>query len=411
MASLQEVVRFALLALPLAALCSFVVTGLAVRHARRRRWLAHPEERSSHSVPTPQVGGIGVCAALLAGLAFLAIPQLRALVPGSGAGPLPMALGWLLATVAFGLALGLWDDLHPLSALPKLVAVIALAALGTVATWYLSKDGNYWNATVFIVTAASDYPEATFIGCVVLVFVWIFFFINAFNFMDGVNGQSGVFGLNALAWLLLIATRGVTKGDPQASAGTAHFLSLTSVWWPGVLLAGGLIGFLPWNFPRARTFLGDCGSLSVGALLAILLLALEGLGNANFVSGLFVLSPYIYDVIFTLIRRELRGEKIWTAHRSHLYQRLLIATGWSHPRLLAYHLPYWAMAGLLALIWQLLTRSFPVALDRLLLLPLGLGVLLAGYTVLVWKAEARRASDTNRAAQPADTSASREDSL
>jgi UDP-N-acetylmuramyl pentapeptide phosphotransferase/UDP-N-acetylglucosamine-1-phosphate transferase len=387
-----------------AALFSFALTGLAVLHARRRRWLSHPEERSSHTIPTPQVGGIGVCGALLLGLALAVFLSSRALLSPEGFPlPPPDVCGWLFATVAFGLALGLWDDLRSLSARPKVIAVGALAALATVVQWQLLQDdsqySSYWSGHGWVIW---DHPAILALSAV-LAFLWIFFFINAFNFMDGVNGQSGVFAINALVWLLVYGMACMERSD--VSAGRNSFESFIVLWWVSCVLAGALAGFLPWNFPRARTFLGDCGSLPVGALLATLVLALERVRVGSSIPGLFVLSPYIYDVLYTLVRRWRRGEVIWTAHRSHLYQRLLIATEWSHARLLAFQLPYWVLAGALGMVWHRSTIAYSASERSLagqILATVGLAALLAGYTVLVWKAEARHATLKNRSAEPSE---------
>lgn len=386
-----------------AAAVSFALTGLAVRHARKRRWLAHPEDRSSHTIPTPQVGGVGVCGALLVGLVLAALPTVRALLPSEGLLPPFGICCWLFATVAFGLALGLWDDLHPLSALPKVIAVAALAALATGVQWQLLQDDShyigYWRTHGWVIW---DHP-AILALCTVLAFLWIFFLINAFNFMDGVNGQSGVFAINALVWLLVYGMACMERSD--VSAGRNSIADFGVLWWGTYVLAGVLAGFLPWNFPRARTFLGDCGSLPVGALLATLVLTLERVRAGSSLPGLFVLSPYIYDVLYTLARRWRRGEVIWTAHRSHLYQRLLIATGWSHPRLLACQLPYWVLAGALGMVWHRSAMPYSASERSLagqILATIGLAVLLASYTALVWKAEARQATLKNRSAEPSE---------
>lgn len=386
-----------------AAAVSFALTGLAVRHARKRRWLAHPEDRSSHTIPTPQVGGVGVCGALLVGLVLTALPTVRAVLPNEGLLPPFGICCWLFATVAFGLALGLWDDLHPLSAFPKVIAVAALAALATAVQWQLLQYDSYWSGHKWDPSPVTwDHP-AILALCAVLAFLWIFFLINAFNFMDGVNGQSGVFAINALAWLLAYELAIMTRSD--MTAGRSSLEGSGVLWWGAYVLAGALAGFLPWNFPRARTFLGDCGSLPVGALLATLVLTLERVRAGSSIPGLFVLSPYIYDVLYTLIRRWRRGEVIWTAHRSHLYQRLLISTEWSHARLLAFQLPYWVLAGALGMVWHRSTIAYSASERSLagqILAIVGLAALLAGYTVLVWKAEARQATLKNRSAEPSE---------
>ena len=184
MVPLQDVVFFALLAMPfIAALFAWLVTGLAIRYAQQRRWLAHPEERSSHSVPTPQVGGIGVCTAVLVELTCIAVLQRGGVFGASAAAYL-----WLAATVAVGLAVGLWDDLHPLGPVAKAAAVLALAAVATAALWRLCATTvlSEYASGLAAVRMTVSITTAVFLA---LAFVWIVFFINAFNFMDGVNGQ------------------------------------------------------------------------------------------------------------------------------------------------------------------------------------------------------------------------------
>jgi UDP-N-acetylmuramyl pentapeptide phosphotransferase/UDP-N-acetylglucosamine-1-phosphate transferase len=213
------------------------------------------------------------------------------------------------------------------------------------------------------------------------LFLWILFFTNAYNFMDGVNGQSGVFALNALGWYALMAS----SQPGSAWGGVAPFL----------LIAAAILGFLPWNFPRPRTFLGDSGSLPLGALLALLaVLASEG-KPFRFLAFLLPLSLYLYDVLLTLIRRSLRGENVFKAHREHLYQRMLVARGWreQHEKLLAFHLPYYVASGALGYLCLLgQTQNLPLLTWATLI---GVAPLLVHYTGRVLRAEKRAVSDSD----------------
>ena len=204
------------------------------------------------------------------------------------------------------------------------------------------------------------FPWARGLG-LLLSFLWILFFTNAFNFMDGVNGQAAVFAINFLFWMVPSFVLAWPCNLPAAR-----------------FLAGGggaLLGFLVWNFPRARTFMGDSGSLPVGALMAVIAIdaGVAMLNLAWYAVPLIILSPFLYDVVYTLCRRLSRRENIFLAHRSHLYQRLLVATGWSHVRLLAFHLPIWVLAGVLGNCYMvfyqlLLVRLGAVAATALVLL-------------------------------------------
>jgi UDP-N-acetylmuramyl pentapeptide phosphotransferase/UDP-N-acetylglucosamine-1-phosphate transferase len=155
--------------------------------------------------------------------------------------------------------------------------------------------------------------------------------------------------------------------------------------------AAAVLGFLPWNFPRALTFMGDSGSLPLGGILA-LMAAWGGRDSLDsLLAHLFPLSLFIYDVLFTVVRRARRGENLMAAHRGHLYQRMLIATHWSHARLLAFHLPYYLATGALGLGYHIAFGpnarfALPPFVGRLGFF-LALAVLLNWYTTKVWRAE------------------------
>ncbi len=140
--------------------------------------------------------------------------------------------------------------------------------------------------------------------------------------MDGIDGKAASFTINVLSavivcYFVLLAGKGV-------------FLSLSFDTSLGLIIfIGALTGFLVFNYPPARTFMGDCGSHFFGYVLALLPLCFD----IDFVAYIILLLPFIYDVVYTLIRRWRRGENLLQAHRSHLYQRLMI-TGYSHWKVL-----------------------------------------------------------------------------
>jgi UDP-N-acetylmuramyl pentapeptide phosphotransferase/UDP-N-acetylglucosamine-1-phosphate transferase len=206
---------------------------------------------------------------------------------------------------------GFIDDVRSLPPLPRLGMQIAVGAvLGAV-------TGNPWLALF----AAGLFPLV----------------VNVVNFMDGINGISG-------AVLLVWGVAAVVLGS------SAALVSLTLL---GAMALGVASGFLPWNVPRARLFLGDSGSYLMGGLIA----AGVTLGTSAGVSPLALLSPlalYIGDVALTLVRRRLRGEPLMEAHREHAYQRLVSVVGMSHLSVAA---TVCALSALVLLAWLHLSAS------------------------------------------------------
>jgi UDP-N-acetylmuramyl pentapeptide phosphotransferase/UDP-N-acetylglucosamine-1-phosphate transferase len=259
---------------------AFVLSAGAVRAflaVSRRRLLDPPGARSSHSSPTPTGGGFP---ALVVFLAVTAAAVHLGVVRG---GP-----RWWAATLcASALALlGLVDDAHDLPRSVRYVAHIVIAA--AVVRW-VGHPGP----------GAGLPGIAAFIGSVVLMTG----FINAFNFMDGIDALvagTGVVIVLFLAWI---------TAEPA---------------W--LLLAASYCGFLVFNIPPARIFMGDAGSTALGGLVGVAVLS----GRAALeVRHLLVFAPLVGDSAYTILRRLIRRENVFRAHHSHIYQRLLRA-GHSH---------------------------------------------------------------------------------
>jgi UDP-GlcNAc:undecaprenyl-phosphate/decaprenyl-phosphate GlcNAc-1-phosphate transferase len=268
-----------------AVLACGVLVGLAepptIALLRRHAVIDVPGGRSSHSVPTPRGGGAPIAVGLL--VAALVAPST------GGAG-----LAFAVAVGFFGL-LGLVDDLRGLPAVSRL----ALQAAGAAVT-----------ATLLVMRLRL--PVFVLIVAALAAAAWLVGFVNVFNFMDGVNGISGAHALvGGVAYACLAGWR-------HDGFGVAA----------GLALAAGAAAFLPWNAVRARVFLGDVGSYSIGAALAVLAVRLivDGV-PAEAVAG--PVAVYLADVAWTLQRRIRRGERWLEAHRTHVYQRWCDA-GWSH---------------------------------------------------------------------------------
>lgn len=281
-------------------------TWLARRYALRRNLLDQPGERRSHRVATPRGGGVSIVIVMLAALAVLAIRQ-----PGEAMAAGCAGLG--LAAVA---AIGWLDDHRPLSPWWRL-GVHALAGLALAVVIRLH-GGDGLDAAL------------AFLAAVVLTNVW--------NFMDGIDGlAASQAALVAAAWAL--------------------FAGQGPVFWLGLALAAGLCGFLPFNLPRARIFLGDVGSGALGyALAGLLALAALGRDPGQRVWLTLPLLPFLVDASLTLSARIVRGEAWWRPHVQHAYQAWARATG-SHPRVTAAY----AFATLLAVLAMFGMRSFDPA--------------------------------------------------
>ncbi|WP_240127054.1 hypothetical protein [Thermomonas alba] len=283
---------------------SFLLSAAATEGVRRFAWrsgmLDRPGPRRSHAVPTPRGGGAGIA---LVGLAAFAVFAWHG-VAGAGW----MGAGLLLVAVA-----GWRDDRRPLAIGWRLAA--QLLAGGCLA----------------IALARAQAPLAAVILGGVLVPV----LVNAWNFIDGIDGL-------AASQALLCALALVSLQEAEAR-------------WLGLALAAACLGFLPFNFPRARVFAGDVGSGAMGYLLACLLgLALPRHAPVLWPLLALPLATVLVDVAMTLGRRVLRGERWWLPHLQHLYQRWAREAG--HSRVT---LSYAAWTGL-AMACMAWLRAAPI---------------------------------------------------
>jgi len=319
-----------------ALVVSFIGTRLALALANKHQLIIVPNARSSHAVPTPSAGGIGICLAVIVGLPV-------ALLGGTAA-----ALGWVAASTALAGWVGWRDDVRPLSPLLKM-------ALLTVAAGALLLLGQLDGVTLPLAGRLNFGTLA-----VPLTLFWLVGFTNAFNFMDGIDG---IAGLTVLVSGAAFATAAVGVDDGVLMA-------------LGVVTAAAATGFLPWNFPRARIFMGDTGSLPLGLLLAFCAVRASDSGALSFPASVLLLGPFVFDASFTLLRRLGRRERVWEAHKEHLYQRLARRLG-GHP---SAALIYAALAGTTSLL--ALTYDGLSEFGQALCLLLALGCMLAFATVI-----------------------------
>ena len=257
----------------------WLATGALIPILRRRDMLDYPNERSSHFAPTPRGGGIAVTVSIL--LAWIALHKVG-LVASS---LVRIALGTSL------LALVSWiDDLRGLSPGVRLLAQGAAVTIGILVLPGTRSALEAWlGSTLFFVAAG-------------LVWVW---WINLFNFMDGIDGLAVSEAAAICSGLLLFALVG-DGTDPGAALLAAGII-------------GAAIGFLVWNWSPARIFLGDVGSVPLGYLSGFLLLDLACRGRWKI--ALILPLYFLADATITLLRRLLAGERVWEPHRQHFYQQ------------------------------------------------------------------------------------------
>ena len=251
-------------------LLTCLTTRLLIPILAHREILDCPNERSSHQVPTPRGGGIAVIGSTL--LAWAVFARTESVPSG--------VFGIVLGAVLLA-AVSWFDDLRGLSPIVRLLAQAAAVAVG-----------------ILVVPGPRDLFYLAAIG---LVWIW---WINLFNFMDGIDGLAGTEAAAIGAGLLLFA--GVGAGADPALRTLA------------AAVTGAAIGFLVWNWSPARIFLGDIGSVPLGYVLGFLLLDLAARGRWT----IAVILPlyFLADATITLVRRLLRGERVWQAHREHFYQ-------------------------------------------------------------------------------------------
>jgi len=295
-----------------AGLMSAAATYGVIRFAEAYGVMDIPNARSSHHRPTPRGGGIAIVLVGVAGVAALAV-----------AGITPPIYGEWIVLGSLGIAaVSSLDDVFTISpklrlAIQSVAALVAVMALGPIQRMVLGPIGTL------------DFgPEGW-----VLTMLWIVGMTNAFNFMDGIDGIAGVTAAIALA---VIAIGLLFSGEVFAALVAAA-------------IGAASAGFLVWNWQPARIFMGDVGSAFLGYTIAVLPLTANPEARAWLVPlTVFVMWPFLFDATYTIVRRVAKRENIFEAHRSHLYQRLVIV-GWSHRVVTALYGGLSAIAGAAAL--------------------------------------------------------------
>ena len=263
--------------------------GLATFYLRKKSILDHPNERSSHTIPTPRGGGLGIMLSILPAWLMFALSSKEFLSPDF-ISVFAVFFGAVLLAVISWL-----DDKKSLNANIRLLAQ-AIAILP--ALFLLSPDKLVFGGHLPL-----------FLDRLLTFGAWIWF-VNLFNFMDGIDGIASVEAISIVAGMIIFS-----------------FNQDSSVMALSLAIAGASAAFMAWNWHPAKVFMGDVGSVPLGYLLAWLLinLAIQGF----FVAAIILPLYFVADATITLVKRLLNGEKIWQAHKKHFYQRA-VQNGFSH---------------------------------------------------------------------------------
>ena len=281
----------------LALVISTLVTPLVIRISHRRQWFDMPNERKIHTTPVPRLGGIGMFVAFI--LSALAVPLLLPLL-APGRWPVSYQPNIIPVFFAFALvhALGLLDDFHNLNALLKFILQIVAAALVTAGGFTISE-----------VNIPSVGVVSLGIFAWPLTIFWIIAISNAVNLVDGLDGLAG--GISGIAALAL---------------GICAFIQWNAT--PALMafaLLGSILGFMLFNYPPARIFMGDSGALFLGFTLAVIPL-LRGSGRTTLGELLVpatVLAVPILDVVAAIVRRVREKRPIYSPDKEHIHHKLL----------------------------------------------------------------------------------------
>lgn len=297
---------------------AWFLTGQALRYAQARQLIDRPGLRRSHSLPTPRGGGIGFVLPVVLLLPVLGIfnPQHWPFFTAT------LGAGALLALVGFA------DDHSDQPASRRLLLQLLAAGI------YLALAGwpSIYEFAPLIIRAEAIPAGAGLLA--LLAFLGLVWLVNLTNFMDGSNG------LVAVQLIFSASVFAVLNG----MAGEVDLALLSLV------LATAVLGYLPWNFPRARVFMGDVGSYFGGFMLAVLALESQRRGSVSMALALLAMAPMVLDATLTLFKRALQRRRLAKAHREHLYQ-MLIRQGCSHAAVVAWLAMLLGLLVLPLLIW------------------------------------------------------------
>ncbi|HEY0321733.1 MAG TPA: glycosyltransferase family 4 protein [Pyrinomonadaceae bacterium] len=308
------------------------MTGRLSSASSRVRLLDHPNERSLHDRPVPRTGGLAILCGIALGLAL----EVSLSLLGRGFNLLETRTSvWVIAMILLLALVSLWNDRVDLT--PGLRFVVhGLAAAGIVLGAGQSID-----------SISIPFMGARPLGLAAIPFtiICLMWMTNLYNFMDGMDGFAG--GMTVLGFGFLCVL-GLGSGQT--------FISLMSL-----LSVAVAAGFLLYNWPPARIFMGDVGSILLGFLAGTLSIIGIHEGRFDVWVPVLIFSPFIVDATVTLFRRLLRGEKVWRAHREHYYQRMVLS-GWTHRKTVLVEYCLMIACGLSAILYTRAQQSVRLTL-------------------------------------------------
>lgn len=276
---------FLLVVLVIAFLISFLITKFLVHYLTKKGLMDVPNERSSHKIPTPRGGGLAIIISIFVSVFFLKMfyPEL----------PIPGIL-FFIGLFIISLTSFIDDKLDLPASLRFLLHAVAAGAV-------IYETGGFEKFPL-----PDPLGFNLYLFAIPLTFIWIVAVVNIYNFLDGIDGFAGTQALIGGLGIALLDLNGVG-------------------FYLGLIIAAASLGFLFLNWHPAKIFMGDIGSASLGFVFATLPLYFSQTDqNIGVFSVVIFLWFFLSDGAYTLIRRALNGEKIWEAHKSHLYQTMVI---------------------------------------------------------------------------------------
>lgn len=262
---------------------SFMLTWITKRFTLKNRILDIPNERSSHSEPTPRGGGLAIVITWYIGITML---FLRGTVDNN-----------LYFALMSGIVLAVFSIIDDVIDLKPSIRIIAQTITVLLAFYFLNGIQPVLLFDKILIPSIILYPV------VIVGMVW---FINLYNFLDGIDGYASVEAIGVAFAFYLFTGQTIT-----------------------FILVASVIGFLIWNWPKAKIFMGDVGSTQLGFIIVVLGIYFHNEKSLSIVSWLILTAPFSFDATLTLIRRWRNKEKLSQAHRKHIYQRL-VQSGFSH---------------------------------------------------------------------------------
>jgi UDP-N-acetylmuramyl pentapeptide phosphotransferase/UDP-N-acetylglucosamine-1-phosphate transferase len=319
------------LALVVALTFSLVSVGVVTRSLTRYGILDVPNHRSSHAQPVPRGGGLVVLPSVALGVAAADSWSTAIVVT-------------LVGAAALGIV-GLGDDVRDIAAPVRLLAQLVLTAITAAA----------------LLTSVSALGGVALVAATGAATLGLTGFVNVYNFMDGANGVAALMAAVSGGWF--------------AYVGNDH--GVAALTFLGLGLCGAAVGFLPWNFPRAKVFLGDVGSYSIGMTIGCLVLVTLATTH-SLIAAVAPACVFLTDTTLTLVRRAARRERVMSAHREHVYQRLTAVPGSPWPAVATTTATLSCLVAAAALPWALCLVAWAGILVAYASLPVWVGRVRAG---------------------------------